>query len=99
MTTGLERPPTLGGVKEFLHYTLLRFGLFLSTMAVFGGLGVLLFGEESLLWALLLAVVVSAGLSYKLLARQREALALRVQQRAEAASAKFEERRAREDVD
>ncbi|GAB3989644.1 DUF4229 domain-containing protein [Nocardioides marmoraquaticus] len=86
-------------MKEFLHYTLLRFGLFLSTMAVFGGIGVLVFGEGSLIWALLLAVVVSAGLSYKLLARQREALALRVQQRAEAASARFEERKAREDVD
>lgn len=86
-------------MKEFAVYTLLRLSLFVSTYAVFGGLGVLLFGESSLLLTFLLAAVVSAALSWRLLRRQREALAAKVQGRAEAASAKFEERRSREDVD
>lgn len=86
-------------MKEFLRYTLLRLGLFVSTFAVFGGIGVIVFGEASLIVTFLLAAVVSALLSWKLLARQREALALRVQSRAERATAQFEERRAREDLD
>ena len=61
-------------------------------LALFGSRGVVI-------WPFLLAVVVSSVLSVTLLRRQREAFALRVQQRAEKASARFEERRSREDVD
>lgn len=88
------------GVKEFVIYTALRLGLFAACYAVVGGLYLLLFGNQGLvLWPFLLAVITSSVLSVRLLRRQREALALRVQQRAERATARFEERRSREDVD
>ena len=51
-----------------------------------------------LLWPLLLAAVVSAVASYYLLRGQRERFAAAVQRRAERASARFEERKAREDA-
>ena len=88
------------GVKEFAVYTALRLGLFVVCYAVLGGLYLLLFGDRGLvIWPFLLAVVVSSVLSVSLLRRQREAFALRVQQRADRAAARFEERRSREDVD
>ncbi len=88
------------GVKEFAVYTALRLGLFVVCYAVLGGLYLLLFGSQGVvLWPFLLAVVVSSVLSVTLLRRQREAFALRVQQRADRAAARFEERRSREDVD
>lgn len=88
------------GVREFAVYTALRLGLFVVCYAVIGGLYALLFGSRGVvLWPLLLAVVVSSVLSVTLLRRQREAFALRVQQRADRAAARFEERRSREDVD
>ena len=87
-------------VKEFAVYTALRLGLFVVCYAAIGGLYLLIFGTRGLvLWPFLLAVVVSAVLSVTLLRRQREAFALRVQQRADKATARFEERRSREDVD
>lgn len=87
-------------MKEFAIYTGLRLGLFVVTYAVVGGLYVLAFGTQGVvLWPFLVSVIISAVLSVKLLKRQREAFALRVQQRAERASAAFEERRAREDAD
>ncbi len=86
-------------VREFAVYTALRMLLFFVTYAVIGGIGVLVWGEGTLLISFLLAVVVSAVLSVKLLKRHRDAFALKVQRRAEAASAKMEERRSREDVD
>ena len=52
-----------------------------------------------LLVPFLAAVLISALLSLKLLAPQRERFAAVVQARAERASARFEERKAREDVD
>ena len=88
------------GVKEFAVYTALRLGLFVVCYAVLGGLYLALFGSRGVvIWPFLLAVVVSSVLSVTLLRRQREAFALRVQQRADRAAARFEERRAREDVD
>lgn len=88
------------GVKEFAVYTGLRLGLFVVCYAVLGGLYLLLFGERGLvIWPFLLAAVVSSVLSVTLLKRQREAFALRVQQRADRAAARFEARRSREDAD
>lgn len=87
------------GVREFVVYTALRMLLFFATFAVIGGIALLVWGEETLLIAFLLAVVVSAVLSIKLLKRHRDAFAMKVQLRAEAATAKVEERRSREDVD
>ena len=86
-------------MKEFAVYTALRLLLFAATFGIVLGLGVLLTGGVSITWALVIAFVVSGVGSYFLLNRQREAFARRVETRAERASAKFEERRAREDED
>ena len=55
--------------------------------------------EVPLLWVLVIAFVVSGVASYFLLNRPRERFAQRVDERARRASAAFEERKAREDVD
>ena len=90
----------MGRVKPFLIYTAMRLLLFVTTYAVLGGIWVLLFGRSGLLLVpFLAAVLISALLSLKLLAPQRERFAAVVQARAERASARFEERKAREDVD
>jgi len=88
-------------VKEFVVYTLARIGLFVASYAVIAGLYLLVTGGDTLplLWPLLLAAVVSAVASYYLLRGQRDRFAAVVQRRAEAASARFEERRAKEDVE
>ena len=87
-------------VKPFLVYTVLRLGLFLVTYTVLAGIWFLTFGQSGvLLLPFLAAVIISALLSLKLLAPQRERFAAVVQARAERASRKFEERRSKEDVD
>ena len=63
-------------MKAFLIYTALRLGLFVVTYAVLGGIWFLLFGESGvLLLPFLAAVLISALLSLKLLAPQRERFA------------------------
>ncbi len=87
-------------VKAFVIYTVLRLGLFVVCYAALGGLYLLAFGPEgSLLWPFLGAIVLSSLLSLRFLAPQRERFAAVVQQRAERATARFEERKAREDAE
>ena len=88
-------------MKEFVIYTLARIGLFVASYAVIAGIYLLVTGGDTLplLWPLLLAAVVSAVASYYLLRGQRDRFAAVVQRHAEAASARFEERRAKEDVE
>ena len=86
-------------MKEFVVYTGLRIVLFLATLGVVLGAWVLLADEANLLVSVVIAFVVSGVGSYFLLERQRSAFATRVEARAERATAAFEERRAREDVD
>ncbi len=86
-------------MKEFAVYTALRVGMFLGSFALVAGIWSLVSGEERvpLLWVVVIAFAVSGLASYRLLNRQREALARNVQGRAERAAAKFEEIRAKED--
>lgn len=86
-------------MKEFAVYTLARIGLFVASYAVIAGLYLLVTGGDSLplLWPLLLAAVVSAVASYYMLRGQRERFAAVIQRRAEGASRRFEESRAKED--
>jgi hypothetical protein len=86
-------------VKEFWVYTLLRLVLFLASFGVVVGVWFLVAGQAPVLWAVVIAFIVSGLGSYFLLDRQREALARRVQVRAEAATAKIEEMRSKEDAD
>jgi hypothetical protein len=91
---------TVGRVKPFLIYTALRLLLFAATYAVLAGIWILAFGKDGLLLIpFLAAVIISAVLSLKLLAPQRNRFAAVVQARAERASQRFEEQRSKEDVD
>ncbi|MFC5176713.1 DUF4229 domain-containing protein [Nocardioides taihuensis] len=86
-------------MKEFVVYTGLRVVLFLASLGVVAGAWVLIAGDVPILWALVIAFVVSGIGSYFLLDRQREAFARRVDERARRASSKFEELRSKEDAD
>lgn len=87
-------------MKDFVVYTAMRIGLFLACYAVFAGIAVLATNANgvNLVWPFVAAVVVSSLLSFKLLRAQRERFALRVQERAERATARFEELKSREDA-
>jgi len=85
-------------VKEFVVYTALRLVLFVGAFAVTAGIWLAVSDSVPLLWALVIALLVSGVASYFMLDRPRESFARRVE-RARKASAAFEERKAREDVD
>ena len=86
-------------MKEVWVYTGLRVVLFLATFALVVGVWLLVADEVPIVWAVVIALVVSGVGSYFVLRRSREAFARRVQGRAERASAAFEARRSREDAD
>jgi hypothetical protein len=88
-------------VKEFAVYTVARIGLFIASYAVIAGVYMLLTGTDHvpLVWPLLLAALLSAVASYYLLKGPRTRFALRVEERAANMSRRFEEARAKEDLD
>jgi hypothetical protein len=86
-------------VKEFWSYTLLRLLLFAASVAVVGGIWLAVSGSANVMWVLIIALVISGAASYFLLGRQRTALAHHVDERARRATAKFEEMKAKEDVE
>ncbi len=86
-------------MKEFWIYTGLRVLLFVATLAVVFGIWLLLADEVPVLWAVVIAFAISGLASFFLLDRSRQAFALRVEERAGRASAAFEAKRAKEDVD
>jgi len=91
--------PTLNHVKEFWIYTALRLVLFAASFGIVVGVWFLVADSVPVLWALVIALVFSGVGSYFVLNRQRAALAVRVQGRAEAMTAKIEEMKAKEDAD
>lgn len=89
-------------MKEFLVYTLLRFGLFAAALAIVLGIwwaatGAGSLTETQVLVSAIVAFVVSGIASYYLLHPIRERLAHNIERRAARASAKLEEMRSRED--
>ena len=87
-------------VKHFLVYTGLRIALFVTTYAVLWAVATLLgAGESAWIWILIGAAVISSVLSLRFLSGPRERLAQSVQERAERASAKFEEMKSKEDAE
>lgn len=82
-------------------YTALRVGMFAGSLAIVAGIWAVVSADNSvpMVWAVVIAFVISGVLSVKLLNPQREALARNVQSRAERASAKFEQMKAKEDTD
>ncbi len=86
-------------MKEFIIYTVLRLALFLGSVGIVYGVWAAVAEEVPVLWVILIAFISSGLGSYFLLNRQREAFAQRVDLRAQQATSRFEERRAREDSD
>jgi protein-S-isoprenylcysteine O-methyltransferase Ste14 len=86
-------------VKEFVVYTVLRILLLVASFGVVFGIWALVADSVPLLWVVVIAFVLSGLASYFLLNGPRTAFAARVEERAARASAAFEDRRAREDVD
>ena len=86
-------------MKEFFVYTTARLGLFVLAYALMAGLFWILPGSVHPVWPLLAAALLSAVASMYLLRGMRERFALRVQDRASRMSQRFEESRAKEDVD
>jgi uncharacterized membrane protein len=86
-------------VKEFVVYTTLRLVVFAASFAVVVGIWLAVADRVPLVWAVVIAFVVSGVASYFLLNRPRESFARRVDERARRATEAFEARRAREDAD
>lgn len=87
------------GVKEFVIYTALRIVLFAASLGIVIGVWMLVGDQVPLLWAVAIAFLVSGIGSYFVLNRQRAAFAAKVEERAARATAAFEARKAREDLD
>jgi protein-S-isoprenylcysteine O-methyltransferase Ste14 len=90
---------SLGPVKEFWTYTALRLLIFAASVAIVFGVWLAVAGSVSIMWALVVGLLLSGVASYFLLARQRAALASHVDARAHRAATRFDEMRAKEDVD
>ena len=88
-----------GGVKEFWIYTALRIVLFIGSLGLVIGVWFLFADEVPLLWAVVIAFVMSGLGSYFLLNGPREALARRVDERARRMTAKLDEMRSKEDAE
>jgi uncharacterized membrane protein YfcA len=86
-------------MKEFVVYTGLRLLMFLATFGIIVGVWLLVGDKANILVAVVISFLVSGVGSYFLLNRHREALAQRVEVRAERATKAFGERKAKEDVD
>ncbi|MCD4533464.1 DUF4229 domain-containing protein [Nocardioides sp. cx-169] len=86
-------------MKEFLVYTGLRLALFLGSFALVFGIWFAVSDEVPIVWAVVMAFIISGVGSYFLLSVPREAFARRVETRANVASARFEEMRTKEDAD
>ena len=86
-------------MKEFWIYTGLRIVLFLASLGIVVGVWFLIAGEVPVVWAVIIAFLMSGVGSYFLLGVPRAAFARRVETRAERMTAKIEEMRAKEDAD
>ena len=86
-------------MKEFWVYKLLRIGLFLVSLVTVLAIWAMVADSVPILWACVVAMLLSGITSYFVLAPQRQALARRVEQRAARMSSAFEAQRAKEDVD
>jgi hypothetical protein len=86
-------------VKEFWSYTALRIGMFVASAALVFGVWAMVADKVPVLWVVVIAFAMSGVASYFLLNRPREAFARRVDERARRMGERFEEMKAKEDVD
>ncbi|MFJ1745826.1 DUF4229 domain-containing protein [Streptomyces sp. NPDC088116] len=85
-----------------IRYTTMRLGIFIGCFVLVAGLvqvGVLPkgLGDSNFVWVLLLAIVISAPLSFVLLRKQREAMSEQLIDRVDGAKAKLQASRSQED--
>ncbi|WP_351226766.1 DUF4229 domain-containing protein [Streptomyces sp. NPDC002133] len=85
-----------------LRYTLMRLGVFAGCFFVLWGLVYLRvlprgLGDSNLLWVLVLAIVISAPLSYVLLRKQRDAMSEQIVTKVDRAKSRLEANRSQED--
>ncbi|MDX3851146.1 DUF4229 domain-containing protein [Streptomyces sp. AK02-01A] len=85
-----------------IRYTAMRIGIFIGCLvfvALLVHFGVLPkgLGDSNFVWVLLLAIVISAPLSYVLLRRQRDEMSEQIVTKVDEAKAKLEASRSRED--
>ncbi|MER7171276.1 DUF4229 domain-containing protein [Streptomyces mesophilus] len=89
-------------VNATLRYSLMRIGIFVGSFAVlwalvyFGALPRGL-GDSNYLWVLLLAIVISAPLSFVLLRKQRDEMSEQIVTRVDRAKTRLAENRSMED--
>lgn len=86
-------------MKAFWIYTSLRVLLFVASAAVVFGIWLAFAGTAPIMWVLVIAFLISGLASLFLLNPQRVAFARQVDARAHRAAERFEEMRAKEDVD
>lgn len=85
-----------------LRYSLMRLGIFAGCFFALWGLvyvGVLPrgLGDSNLLWVLVLAIVVSAPLSFVLLRRQRDDMSVEIVEKVDRAKGRLASNRSQED--
>ncbi|GGV65520.1 membrane protein [Streptomyces longisporoflavus] len=86
-----------------LRYTLMRLGIFVGCFfavwgLVYAGIVPKGLGDSNLLWVLLLALVVSAPISFVVLRGERDRASIQVVERVERTKANLEANRTMEDV-
>ncbi|MET7619859.1 DUF4229 domain-containing protein [Streptomyces sp. NPDC005408] len=85
-----------------IRYTTLRLAIFIGCFVLVGGLvqvGALPkgLGDSNFVWVVLLALVLSAPLSFVLLRKQRDAMSEQIVHKVEGAKARLEANRSQED--
>lgn len=86
-----------------LRYTLMRLGIFAGCLVVVWGLvysGIFPrgFGDSNLLWILLLAMVISAPISYVVLRKERDRASVQIVNRVDRVKANLDANRSQEDL-
>ena len=93
---------TAARTSATIRYTAMRLGIFVGCFVVvavlvqFGALPKGL-GDSNFVWVLLLALVISAPLSFVLLRKQRDEMSTQLVNKVDSAKAKLEANRAQED--
>ncbi|MFJ7152092.1 DUF4229 domain-containing protein [Streptomyces sp. NPDC100445] len=86
-----------------LRYTLMRLGVFAGCLlvvwgAVYSGIFPRGFGDSNLLWVLLLALVVSAPVSWVVLRKERERASVQIVHKVDRIKANLDANRSQEDL-
>lgn len=93
---------TVSKTSATIRYTAMRLGVFAGCFVVVAGLvqfGVLPkgLGDSNFIWVLLLAIVISAPLSFVLLRKQRDEMSAQLVNKVDDAKSRLEANRTRED--